>query len=181
VCVKIETGVKWELETENLLTSQDNGENLFFPKAFVVTEDHYIFAVGQRFTNFQFLPYLLVLNFQSSSNASLSSATELSNLNFGPSSIDITRHTTMSISLLDQVEQFIIGIPRLDMLLFLSWNPTNASKEPMIVRKHNSSQKGILFGKSVALIDNNTFAVLAYALPTLPWSTSQVQVSQPFL
>jgi hypothetical protein len=87
----------------------------------------------------------------------------------------------MSISLLDEVEQFIIGIPYLDMLLFLSWNHINASKEPVIVRRYSSSQRGILFGKSVALIDNNTFAVLAYALPTLPWSTSQVQVSQPLL
>jgi hypothetical protein len=83
----------------------------------------------------------------------------------------------MSISLLDEVEQFIIGIPRLDMLLFLSWNHANANKEPVIVRKQNSSKKGILFGKSVALLDNNTYAVLVYALPTLPWSTSQVQVS----
>ena len=178
VCVEIETGVQWQQDTTNLFGSQGNFENLFFPKALVVTEDHYIFAVGQRLTNLQFLPYLLVLNFLSSHNAKLSSATELSKFNFGPSAIDITRRSTMSISLLDQFEQFIIGIPHLDMLLFLTWNPGNAINEPVIVRKHIASQSGISFGKSVTLLDNNTYAVLAHVLPTLPWSTSQVQVSQ---
>ncbi len=177
ICIEIETGINWQLDTRKLFSNQKNSEDLFFPKAIVVTEDHYIFAVGQRFTNLQFLPYLLVLNFQPSYNVTLSSATQLSNYNFGSSSIHITRDSTISISFLDEVEQFIIGIPHLDMLLFLSWNHANPSQEPVIVRKHISSQKGILFGKSVALIDNNTFAVLAYALPTLPWSTSQVQVS----
>jgi hypothetical protein len=177
VCVEIETGEQWQLATEQLFNNQSNSGDFFFPKALVVTEDHYIFAVGHRFTNLQFLPYLLVLNFLSRTNITLSSATELSKFNFGPSAIDITRDSTMSISLLDEVEWFIIGIPHLDMILVLSWNRTDVNKEPTIVRKQNSSQRGILFGKSVALLDNNTFAVLALTLPTLPWSTSQVQVS----
>jgi hypothetical protein len=178
VCMEIETGIKWQLDTRQLFNIQNSFENLFFPKALVVTENHYIFAVGQKFTNLQFLPYLLVLNFLLPNNVTVFSATELWKFNFGASSIDITRNSIMSISLLDEVKQFIIGIPRLDMLLFLTWNHANESEEPMIVRNLISSQKGILFGKSIALLDNNTFAVLAHALPTLPWSTSQVQVSQ---
>jgi hypothetical protein len=181
VCIEIETGVNYKIETKQLFNNQTNVGNLFFPKALVATEGHQILAVGQKFTNLQFLPYLLVLNFVSPFNVILFSATELSKFNFGPSSIDITRYSTMSISFLDQLEWFIIGIPYLDMLLLLSWNYTNASKEPVIVRKHISSQRGILFGKSVALLNNNTFAVLAYTLPTLPWSTSQVQVSRTLL
>ena len=177
ICVEIETGNKWQLDTQMLFNNQGNYDSLFFPKAIVVTEDYYLFVVGQRFVNLQFLPYLLVVDFRLPYNITLSSLVKLSDFNFGPSSIDITRYSTMSISLLDQVQQFIIGIPYLDMLLFLSWNHTNPSQEPIIVRKHISSQQGILFGKSVALIDNNTYAVLAHLLPTLPWSTSQIQVS----
>jgi hypothetical protein len=178
VCVEIETGAIWQLDLMNLFDSQDDLENVFFPKAAVITEDHYIVTVGQRFTRLQFLPYLLVLNILSPSNITLMSATQLSEYNFGPSSIDITRYSTMSISLLDHLEQFIIGIPSLDMLLFLSWNKKNANEAPMIMRKYSSSQRGISFGKSVALLDDNTYAVLAYTLSTLPWSTSQVQVSR---
>jgi hypothetical protein len=178
VCVEIETGVTWQLDIETLLDTPKNFGNLFFAKALAITEDQYIFAVGQRFTNFQFLPYLLVLNFLPPSNITVLSTTKLSEYNYGPSSIDITRFSTISISLLDHIQQFIIGVPSLDMLLFLSWNNGNPSTEPVIVRKHISSQRGILFGKSVALLDDNTFAVLAHTLPTPPWSTSQVQVSE---
>ncbi len=180
VCVDVETGVDWQLNTEELLNNETNFGNLFFPKAFVVTEDQYIFLVGQRFTNFQFLPYLLVINFLPSSNITLFSSTELSKFNFGPLSVNITRYSSMSISLLDQIQQFIIGIPHLDMIIILSWDEKNVSKNPLIVQNYISSESGIYFGKSVALLDNNTFAVLAHMLPTLPWSTSQVQVSQPF-
>jgi hypothetical protein len=84
----------------------------------------------------------------------------------------------MSISLIDHIQQFIIGIPFLDMLVFLLWDNTNASTEPVIVRKYISPQRGTLFGKSVALLDDNTFAVLAHTLSTPPWSSSQVQVSE---
>jgi hypothetical protein len=180
VCIEVQTDNIWQLKIEELFDNQDNVGNLFFPKALVVNEDHYIFAVGQRFNNLQFIPHLLVLNFQSPPNVTLCSFTNLSTFNFGPSSIDITRYSTMSISLLDEVQQFIIGIPHLDMLIFLSWDRTNISKKPITVRTHVSPQRGIFFGKSVALLDNNTFAVLAHTLPTLPWSTSQVQVSQAF-
>jgi hypothetical protein len=178
VWVDIETGVERQLDLVNLFDSQNDLENLFFPKAVVITENHYIVTVGQRFTRLQFLPYLLVLNILSPSNITLMSATQLSEYNFGPSSIDITRYSTMSLSLLDHLEQFTIGIPSLDMLLFLFWNSTNANEEPVIMRKYISPQRGISFGKSVALLDDNTYAVLAYKLSTLPWSTSQVQVSQ---
>jgi hypothetical protein len=36
---------------------------------------------------------------------------------------------------------------------------------------------GMGFGKYVAWLDNNTIAILIYSLSTLPWSTSQLQVS----
>jgi hypothetical protein len=178
VYVEIETAIRWQLDIEKFLDNRNNFGNLFFPKAFVITEDQYIFAVGQRFTNLQFLPYLLVLNFLSPSNITVLSTTKLSEYNFGPSSIDITRSSTMSISLIDHIQQFIIGIPFLDMLVFLLWDNTNASTEPVIVRKYISPQRGTLFGKSVALLDDNTFAVLAHTLSTPPWCSSQVQVSE---
>ncbi|CAF3979299.1 unnamed protein product [Adineta steineri] len=159
VCFEIETGITWQLDT-----------------ALVITEDHFIFTVGHKFINLQFLPYLFVLNVSSRNNVTFSFAIELSKYNFGPSAIDMTRDSTMSISLLDEMKWFIIGIPNLDMLLVLFWDRSKINKEPVIVRKHISSQRGISFGKSVALLDNGMFAVLAYTLPTLPWSTSQVQV-----
>lgn len=137
VYVEIETGVKWQLNIENLFNDQNNFRNLFFPKALVITEDYYIFTVGQKSTNLQFLPYLLVLNISSSSssNITLLSAIKLSDFNFGPSSIDITHHSTMSISILDHIEHFIIGIPSQNMLIILFWKNTNIFNEPVILRK----------------------------------------------
>jgi hypothetical protein len=178
VYIDIETGVRWQWNLVNLLDSTGDLENVFFPKEAVITEEHYIVTIGQRFTRLQFLPYLLVLNITSPSNITVMSAIQLSEYNFGPSSIDITRYSMMSMSLLDHLKQFVVGIPSLDMLIFLSWNSKNASEEPIIIRKYTSPRRGIAFGKSVALLNDNTYAVLAYKLPTLPWSTSQVQVSQ---
>lgn len=180
VCIEIETGIQYHIDTAQMLNNEDNYQNLYFPKAFIVTDDSYIFAVGQKFINLQFLPYLIVLNFTSLSKVTLFSTIQLSNFNFGPSSTDITRSSTMSISFLDQVDWFIVGIPYLDMFFLLSWNSMNSSKEPIITQRYISSQKGILFGKSVAVLNNNTFAVLGQTLPTLPWSTSQIQVSEYF-
>ncbi|CAF1050961.1 unnamed protein product [Adineta ricciae] len=158
-CVEISSGNRWTINTEEL----------FFPKSSVVTEDHQIFVVGQRYVNLKFLPYLYVLNLTSLANVTISSTIELSNFNFGSSAIDFTRDSTMSIALVDEVQWFVVGIPRLDMFLILS-------RELSILRKHISSQRGIDFGKSVAILDKNTFAVLAYKLQTPPWSTSQVQI-----
>ena len=176
VCIEIETDIKTHFNTSLLINNQKNRGNLFFPKAFVVTENHSILAVGHNLTNLKFLPYLVVWDFLSLDAVSLSSTTELSNFNFGPSSVDITQHSTISISFRDELEVFIVGIPHLDMVLFFSWNHTNARQGPSITRQFVSSQKGISFGKSVALLEDNTFAVLAHAQSTPPWSTSQVQV-----
>ncbi|CAF1190968.1 unnamed protein product [Adineta steineri] len=125
VCFEIETGITWQLDT-----------------ALVITEDHFIFAVGHKFINLQFLPYLFVLDVLSRNNVTFSFTIELSKFNFGPSAIDITRDSTMSISLLDEMKWFIIGIPNLDMLLILFWDRSKVDKEPVIVRKHISSQRG---------------------------------------
>ena len=176
VCIEIETNIKTHFDTSILINKQKNRGNLFFPKAFVVTENHSILAVGHNLTNLKFLPYLVVWDFLSLDAVCLSSTTELSNFNFGPASVDINRYSVISISFLDELEAFIVGIPHLDMILFLSWNHTNARQPPLITRRFISSQKGISFGKSVALLENNTFAVLAHTQSTPPWSTSQVQV-----
>ncbi|CAF1311465.1 unnamed protein product [Adineta steineri] len=176
VCYEIETGVKWQLNTKQLYGNENSFQIFFFPKALAITEDQIIFMVGQRFTNSQFSPYLFVLNFLSTNSVTLSSSTELAKFNFGPTAIDITRNSIMSIAVSDDVNWFIIGIPYLNMILILSWKRSDANEAPIILQKHISSHKDILFGKSVALLDNNTFVILAHALPTLPWSTSQVQV-----
>lgn len=177
VCVDIETSSKWQIDTAKLFNNGNNSESLFFPKASVITEDQFLFIVGQKLNNFQFFPYLFVLNITSMSDSLLVSSIKLSDFNFGSSSVDMSRYTTMSICLSEHIEQFLIGIPSLDMLIFLSWNRGNISEEPRILRRSISSKRGISYGKSITLFDDRTFAVLAHQLSTLPWSTSQVQVS----
>lgn len=181
VGVDIETGSKWQIDTALLFDREKNSKSLFFPKASVITEDQSLFIVGQKLNNFQFLPYLFVLDVTPNSNHVLISSTKLSDWNFGSSSVDINRYTTMSICLSEGIEQFLIGIPALDMLIFLSWNRRNISEEPRILRRSISSKRGISYGKSITLFDDRTFAVLAHQLSTLPWSTSQVQVSCQYL
>ncbi|UJR19521.1 hypothetical protein I4U23_022651 [Adineta vaga] len=172
ICYDIETNYTSIINTEFV----HKNENYFFPKSLIINENHFLFIVGQRFINIQFLSYLIVLNFTSIDNLTISSLTELSKYNFGSSSIDITRNSMISISLLDHIDLFIIGIPYLNMIMILSWKTFYINNEILILQNYIHPQKGILFGKSLVLLDNKTFAVLAYSLSTLPWSTSQIQI-----
>jgi hypothetical protein len=147
--------------------------NPFFHKAMVLTEDHRAFIVGQQLVGADYRPYLHVLDFLMPNASRLLGRIELSKFNFGNEAIDITRYTTISISLNEQSQMLLIGIPHIDTVFLLSYNETMAA---VIVKEHISNTAGIYFGKSVAFLDNNTYAVLAYALPTSPWSTSQIQV-----
>jgi hypothetical protein len=143
-----------------------------YPKAITVTEDHHVFIIGQRHIDFQEIPYLAIVNFNHMPPKHVSD-TKLSTFDYGYESMDMTRLTGMSIALDEYSRRILIGLPRLDTILYLSYNETHI---PVIVEEHTSNQTGILFGKSVVFLDNNTYAILAYGLPTLPWSISQIQV-----
>ena len=173
-CIDLTTNMSWILDQKAIYRME---YDLIFPKAMSITEDHHVFIVGQRFINFEFIPYLIVVNFHNLSDVIKRTETPLSTFDFGSDAIDIIRHTTMSISLDEPSQMLVIGIPALNMLIFLSYNHTS---NPVIVTQHISDQIGISFGKSVLLIDNSTYAVLAYALPTPPWSRSQMQVRLSF-
>ncbi|CAF2061213.1 unnamed protein product [Rotaria magnacalcarata] len=149
-----------------------------FFKVMFVSDDHRLYLVGQRYYNFQYLAYLHVLDYSDldHNRARLVSVNELSAFNFGTAAQRITRFSAMSIhAYFDEEEKIIIiGIPHVDTILLLSFNRTHS---PVIIKRHESVNKGVGFGKSVALFRDYTYAVLAHGQSTLPWSTSQVQVS----
>ncbi|CAF1480048.1 unnamed protein product, partial [Rotaria sp. Silwood1] len=148
-----------------------------FSKAMFVSEDHRLYLVGQRHYNFQYLAYLHVLDYSDldHNRVRLISVNELSAFNFGTAAQRITRFSAMSIhAYFDEEEKIIIiGIPHVDIILLLSFNRTHS---PVIIKRHESVNKGVGFGKSVAFFHDHTYAVLAHGQSTLPWSTSQVQI-----
>ncbi|CAF3405218.1 unnamed protein product [Rotaria sp. Silwood2] len=148
---------------------------VFFPKAITITEDHHAFIACHRavFINYGFIAYLYVVNFLDFNNAKLITLVELTPYNFGQDGRIINRNTTMSIALDEQYGVVLVGIPQLDMVIFSTYNDT---KHLEIFAKQVSDQSGVGFGKSIALINGDTYVVLAYAQPTLPWSKSQIQV-----
>ncbi|CAF3875375.1 unnamed protein product, partial [Rotaria sp. Silwood1] len=147
---------------------------VFFPKAITITEDHHAFIACHRavFINYGFIAYLYVVNFLDFNNAKLITLVELIPYNFGQDGRIINRNTTMSIALDEQYGIVLVGIPQLDMVIFSTYNET---KHLEIFAKQVSDQSGVGFGKSIALMNGDTYVVLAYAQPTLPWSKSQIQ------
>jgi hypothetical protein len=170
VCIDVATGDK--MYFDHSFTFAPIYPMIIFPKAMVITEDHRMFIASQQFL-MHVRPYLHVVNFINISNPTLLAEIELSTFDFGTAALDINRMTTMSIALDEQSQTLLIGIPRIDTVFFLSYNSINVSN---IITTHVASQSGISFGKSVAFINSDAYAVLAYALATPPWSRSQIQV-----
>ncbi|CAF4973593.1 unnamed protein product, partial [Rotaria sp. Silwood1] len=139
----------------------------------VITDDNRLFIVGQRQVFSEYHPYLYLLDFSDTSIVTCHTSIELSTFNYGHEAINMNRYTFMSISINERSQKVLVGIPSLDMIVFLTYNVTNYV---MISSYHVLNKTGTGYGKSVALLDNHTYAVLAYELPTLPWSTSQIQV-----
>ena len=93
------------------------------------------------------------------------------------------RNSDMSLSINLDLQQLLFGVPSFDTVYILNYwsyaaSPNQSYNWSMII---TYSQQLVGFGKSVAWIDNNTVAILAYSLSTLPWSTSQLQVSLRYL
>jgi hypothetical protein len=150
-----------------------------FPEAIVVTEDHSLFLLAHRVTDQElYMPHFYSTNLSDLSIPVSTPATmiKLSTLVLSEHFLeDQKQYTMLSMALNEESNMIIVGIPYLDMITIISIQ--EKSKPPIIIKTHVSSQKGVLFGKSVLMLDNNTYAVLAHSIPTLPWSLSQVQVS----
>jgi hypothetical protein len=148
-----------------------------FPKAISVSEDHLVYVIGQRHDNFQYLAYLHTLDFNDLNHTQvrLRAAIRLSAFDYGIAAVDISQYSMMSIFIDEEQKLIIIGIPYVDTVLLLTLNETDQLET---IKRHESTEKHVSFGKSVVLLPNNSYAVLAYTQSTLPWSTSQVQVSK---
>jgi hypothetical protein len=168
----------------NMIDNLHNHENTFIgwlplmAKAIAISEDQRIFIVGQALVNKSlFLPYLCIIQIHSPYTADLLATIQLSSFDFGEASIHMTRYSSMSVGIDDEGKQVIVGIPHQDKIILLRSRPTNLSSLSFeIILSDVSSQGRIMFGKSVAFLDKNTYAVLAMSLATSIWSKSQVQV-----
>ncbi|CAF3036505.1 unnamed protein product [Rotaria sp. Silwood2] len=172
IFVDIETGQEYIVYHSDLHGGLSYFQ-IFFPKAMVVTDDNQLFIVGQRQISSEYHPYLYLFDFSDISMVTYHTSIELSTFNYGQEAINMNRYTFMSISINERSRKVLVGIPSLDMIVFLTYNVTNYV---MIAGYHVLNKTGTGYGKSVTLLDNHTYAVLAYELPTLPWSTSQIQV-----
>ncbi|CAF4944166.1 unnamed protein product, partial [Rotaria sp. Silwood1] len=131
--------------------------------AIVVIEDR-IAYLAVRWKNNLHL-FVLILN-----NTIKLASVELTKLSNDDYSAD---DVYMSMSFHEQSQLIIIGIPSFDKILIVS---VHTRENPKIVKEHHSIHSGVLFGQSVAMLNDGFYAVLAHSLPTLPWSLSQVQV-----
>ncbi len=89
------------------------------------------------------------------------------------------RASDLSLDINYDLQQILLGIPYLDTVFVCNYSSgiISPSHNYNFVASFTYHQLGVGFGKSVTWLDNNTIAVLAYSLSTLPWSISQVQVS----
>ena len=84
-------------------------------------------------------------------------------------------YAALSLDLNEESDMLIAGIASMNSVVIFSIK--DRSKPPSVFNNHTLSQKNVLFGRSVALLNNDTYAVLAYATSPLPWSSSQIQVN----
>ncbi|CAF1093463.1 unnamed protein product [Adineta ricciae] len=82
-------------------------------------------------------------------------------------------YAALSLDLNEESDMLIAGIASMNSVVIFSIK--DRSKPPSVFNNHTLLQKNVLFGRSVALLNNDTYAVLAYATSTLPWSSSQIQ------
>ncbi|CAF1084046.1 unnamed protein product [Adineta steineri] len=144
-----------------------------FSQTLVITKDHYLFLLAYRaIETEEFIPYMYVTNLFNISDPIRLSMTNLSAIQASHSVFDSGQYTTLSISVDKDSNIIIVGMPFLDTVLILSFH--DKSKPPVIIKEIFSSQNGALFGKSVAILDENYYAVLAQSMSTLPWSLSQI-------
>lgn len=89
----------------------------------------------------------------------------------------VARNADLSLALNLNTKLFLLGIPYKDIVYIYNHSFNSTQLQYYYVSSFSTSQPGSAFGKSVSWLNNDTVAVLVYSLPTLPWSTSQIQVS----
>lgn len=79
----------------------------------------------------------------------------------------------MPISVHGDSKTMIIVMPFIDRVYILSFE----DMLPKLIFTHISPEQHIEFGHSVAMLDGESYAVLARSLPTLSWALSRIQVN----
>jgi hypothetical protein len=104
---------------------------------------------------------------------------ETQQLPLGPLFTSYARASDMSLAINYDLQQLLLGVPYLDTVFVYNYSsgPSSPSHNYDWVTNFTYNPLGMGFGKYVAWLDNNTIAILIYSLSTLPWSTSQLQVS----
>lgn len=153
-----------------------------FSRALVITEDYRFFLLAYRLTepSAEELLEKTVLFLYTVNASNMSMPIRLGTVELPVRHPDHYfsgdgQYTAFSLSVHEESNMIVVGIPHKDMVIVLS--SQNQSDAPIIIRKHVSSQTNTFFGKSVVMLDANTYAVLAHSIPTLPWSSSQIQVN----
>ncbi|CAM4744903.1 unnamed protein product [Rotaria magnacalcarata] len=149
-------------------------KQFFYSKSLAITEKRRLLLTAYRIIDEEkkFIPSLYLADLSDPSNPLLLGMKNLSSQYLKQERDVFTRSATLSLFLHENSNMVIVGVPHLDCILIFSMEQSSLS----LVKTHVSPEKNVLFGKSVAIMDSNIYAVLVYALATLPWSLSQIQV-----
>jgi hypothetical protein len=147
-------------------------------QAIVVTDDHHLFLLAYRVIESQekSSPYLYSTLLSNTSASKPLAMIDLSTNYSNHHLFEQKQYSMLSMCVHEESNMIVVGIPLLDTVVILSVQ--EKAQSLVINKKHVSSQIGTFFGKSVAILDNSTYAVLAQSIPTLPWSSSQIQASR---
>ncbi|CAF3351879.1 unnamed protein product [Rotaria socialis] len=149
-------------------------KQFFHSRALAISEKRRLLLTAYRIIDEEkkLIPYLYLADFSDPSNPLLLGMKNLSSQYLKQERDVFTRYATLSLFLHETSNMIIVGVPHLDCIFIFSMEQNSLS----LVKTHVSPEKNVLFGKSVAIMDSNIYAVLAYSLATLPWSLSQIQV-----
>lgn len=95
--------------------------------------------------------------------------------------LSTARTSDLSLSINTELGLLLLGVPHENIVYIYDYSFDSSNLSYTYISSFTSNEKEAGFGKSVAWLDNQTIAVLVYSLSTLPWSTSQVQVSRLFI
>ena len=147
-----------------------------YPKAISISRDGHVFVGANTQIRGAIVPTLYVAEFDPNDTEAhpLSPIDDVRNVEV--KSIRAPISMALRGALFGDDFAWIVGFPSLDLVVLFK----RAAGSEVFIKKHRSAEKGINFGQSVVLTDNNTYGVLSSALPTAPWSTGRVQVCDVF-
>jgi hypothetical protein len=143
----------------------------------IFTEDRRLLLVAYRYseTSLAKIPFVYVANFSDPSQPESVGMVMLPT-KYVWQGLDIwdLDDSPMSVSVHEDSQTMIIGVPHLDTVYILSYRSTM----PQLISTHAPPTTNVNFGQSVAMIDANSYAVLTSTSADMKLTSKLVQVNE---